>query len=371
MRASEVMGIIFSNVHDSQVRELTEKRSTGSIPFGGRYRLIDFSISNLVNAGISKVGVVTEANYQSLMDHLGSGRPWDLDRKKDGLHILPPYGTSDSGVYSGHLDALLGIMNFLQKSTKKYIVLSDADLVCNLDLEPMVDAHIAKGADVTFAYIEGKKSEDTDVVTFKFDEDGRVNVMELKAAANKKGNLYVDIMVIERALLIGLVQAAAARNYRSLSRDVFQRQVKKLKLYGWQITGYLSVIDGMQSYIKANTMLLEPQVRKQLFTAERPIYTKTRDDMPAKYGLGSQVNNCIVADGCIIEGTVKNCIIFRGVKIGMGAVISDCIIMQDCVIGDNVRMDYVTADKNVRISEGRTLSGAETYPVFIRKGTVV
>lgn len=372
MLSNQAMGIIFSNSHDDLIRELTEIRSMGSIPFGGRYRLIDFPLSNLVNAGISKVGIITRSNYQSLMDHLGNGKPWDLDRKKGGLYILPPYGNVDSGVYVGPVDALAGIMNFLERSSETYVVICDSDVVCNIDLTPMMEAHIEKHADVTIAYKHGLLPKNhRDIMSFAFNDSGRVKDIELSQKIDGACDFSLDIMIIERELLIRLVKEATARNQTSLGRDIFQHRVDDLRIFGWRVDDYAAVMDCIATYVQCSMDLLDPDVRAQLFTRERPIYTKTRDDMPTKYGLGSLVKNSVIADGCFIEGTVENCVLFRGVHVQKGAELRNCIIMQDSVIGEDARISYVTTDKDVQVTAGRVLTGAASYPIFIRKRTTV
>ena len=372
MLSNQAMGIIFSNAHDDLLRELTEIRSMGSVPFGGRYRMIDFSLSNLVNAGITKVGIITRANYQSLMDHLGNGKPWDLDRKKGGLYILPPYGNVDAGMYTGHVDALAGVMNFLERSAEKYVVLCDSDVVCNIDLTPMLEAHIERQADVSIAYKRGRLPKNhRDIMSFSFGENGRVRDIELSGGKDEACDFSLDIMILERETLIRLVKEATARNYTSLGRDIFQSRTDSLRIFGWKVEGYAAVMDCISTYVEASMQLLCPESRRQLFTRERPVFTKTRDDMPTRYGLGSHVKNSIIADGCFIEGTVENCILFRGVKVQKDAVLRNCIIMQDSIVGEGASLAYVTADKNVLVTPGRVLTGAESYPIFIRKGTSV
>ena len=372
MLSNQAMGIVFSNTHDDLIRELTEIRSMGSIPFGGRYRLIDFSLSNLVNAGISKVGIITRSNYQSLMDHLGNGKPWDLDRKKGGLYILPPYGNVDSGIYSGHVDALAGVMNFLERSSEKYLVVCDSDVVCNIDLVPMMEAHIEKHADVTIAYKHGRLPQNhRDIMSFAFNGGGRVKDIELSQMIDGECDFSLDIMIIERELMIRLIKEATSRNQTSLGRDIFQHRVDDLRIFGWKVGDYVAVMDCIGTYVKSSMQLLNPDIRAQLFARERPVYTKTRDDMPTKYGLGSSVKNSIIADGCSIDGTVENSILFRGVKVQKGATLRNCIVMQDSIITEKASLSYVTADKDVYVTAGRTLTGAESYPIFIRKGTLV
>jgi len=373
MRTNYVMGIIFPNVHDDLLPEMTANRSMGSIPFYGRYRLIDFSLSNLVNAGISKVGVIAKSNYQSLMDHLSSGKPWDLDRKKGGLYILPPYGRSETKVYTGHIDALQGAMSFIKDSTEQYVVMCGANVVSNFDMEAMIDSHIKTGADVTIAYKRGKLPKNhRDIMSFQFDENSRVTEILLSNKIEKDCDFSLDVTIIERNMLIHLIEEASDRNQTNLARDIFQPNVNNLKIFGWEVDDFAAVMDSTESYVNVTEELLNnPIARKQLFTSERPVFTKTRDDMPTKYGLACDVTDSIVADGCIIDGTVKSSVLFRGVHVAEGAVIENCILMQDCLIGKNVHIKHVTTDKNVIINEGTSMSGAPSYPVFIKKGANV
>lgn len=365
------MGVVFANLSDDMMHELTEVRSLGSIPFGCRYRIIDFTLSNLVNADISNIGILTKENYRSLMDHIGSGKPWDLDRKHSGIFILPPFSITGSGMNIGHIDALYGILDFIKDSKENYVVLYDADVLCNIDIDAMLEQHIKTGADITIAYKHGLLPKNNrDIMAFTF-EDGRVNGIRLSDKDGEECDFSLDIMIMERQKLIELITAAAERNYSSLSRHVLQPNVDKIKICGFPVKEYAAVMDSTTTYFKANMDLLDPDVRAQLFDPARPIYTKTRDNMPAKYGLESDVANSLIADGCVIEGTVRNSLLFRNVHVGKGAVIENCIIMQDGVIGDGAQLNFVATDKEVLVSAGRTLSGAATYPLIIAKGTNV
>lgn len=371
MRANEVMGIIFSNVHDSMMAELTEKRSMGSVPFGGRYRAIDFPLSNLVNSGIRKVGIITKSNYHSLMDHLGAGKAWDLDRKKGGLYIIPPYSIGN-GLYAGNVDALMGIMTFLKACTEKYVILYDSDVICNIDMELIVDQHIKTGAEVTIAYKHGAlPNNPRDLMYFEIGRGRKIRDICFSGEAGKQCNYSLDIMVLEREKLIELVEFASIHNHTSLSIDVFQHHLDTLRIYGYKVDEYVVVLDGINSYFNSNMSILNKDVRDQLFTRERPIYTKTRDDMPAKYGLGAATANSVIADGSVIEGTVENCILFRGVTIGKDAVVKNSILMQGTVVNEGASLNYIITDKDVTISKGRRLIGSENYPMVIRKGTTV
>ena len=374
MRGNNVVGILFSNIHEELVHELTEKRTIGTIPFGGRYRLIDFPLSNMVNSGINKVGVITEGNYQSLMDHLGSGKAWDLSRKREGLFLLPPFD-GIHGVYSNvnnRMDSLSAISRFLKNSREDYVLLSDCDSVCNIDYKDVISFHLEHDADITVLYRYGKmpaKSNDTSVYTM--DPEGRVIDLLVNPSQEGECNYGMNKMLIRRELLMDLVNDCVSRNMYDFKRHLLQRNIKNYRVFGYEFKGFLNVIDSMNAYFEANMALMQPSVRTELFNPERPIYTKVRDDMPARYGLDSVVENSLIADGCVVDGEVENCILFRGVKIAKGSKVSNCVIMQDTVIGENCRLNYVITDKDVQIRSERSLMGFQSYPVFIAKGSVV
>lgn len=371
MRKNNVLGLVFPNVHDELMVEMTAKRSMGSVPFCGRYRLVDFSLSNLVNAGISKVGIVTKANYQSLMDHIGTGKAWDLDRKSGGLYFLPPYSNNEAKVYVGHIDGLFGAMTFLRHSKEDYVVLCDADVITNFDLSDMIERHIESGADITIAYKNGKMpANHHDVMAFELDGDKVTDITFAAGAADCKFSL--DITVISREKLIEIVNYGYEHNLTSLARDIFQRGFNNFDIRGYEVKEYAAVMDGPESYARiTREVLASAEIRRQLFNKERPVFTKTRDDMPTIYGLDSEVKNSLIGDGCVIEGTVRNSVVFRGTKIGAGAIVENCIVMQDSVIEEHADVEYVTLDKKVKVGAYKTLKGTEIYPIYVRKNSEV
>ena len=149
---ANVLGLIFANMHEQTLPELTKARAMASVPFGGKYRLIDFPLSGMVNSGITQVGIITKQNYYSLMNHLGMGSEWDLARKTGGLHILPPYGRENAGMYRGRLEALAGALEFIRESNAEYVVMTDSNVIANMDMKPIVDFHEKNEADITCVY---------------------------------------------------------------------------------------------------------------------------------------------------------------------------------------------------------------------------
>ncbi len=370
---SNVLGLIFANMHELTVTDLTKNRAMASVPFGARYRLIDFPLSNMVNSGISTVGIVTKSNYQSLLDHVGSGDEWDLSRKNGGLHFLPPYSNYVTGLYRGRLEALIGVRSFITNSDADYILMSDCDCVANLNFKKLVDFHEEKGADITVVY--GKKEftpEQTKTRTIlKVDDNNDVYDVLVRPELSGTFNASMNIFVMSKEFVLRIINDAASRNLYSFEVDVLQHRLKEFKVAGYEFDGYYSQIDGIGAYYQANMELMNRENRKALFNIDKPIYTKVRDEAPAKYGLEASVKNSIIADGCIIEGTVENSVLFRGVKVGKGAVVKNCILMQNTEVGDKCELNYVIADKNVVIGDYRSIGGTIDYPVFINKGSNV
>ncbi len=375
-----VAGIIFSNIHDSSIPELTNIRTIASVPFGCRYRLIDFPLSYMVNSGINKIGIITHDNYQSLMDHIGTGKDWDLARRSGGIKILPPFisttGISRGGrLYTSRLEALTGVMTFITRCNEDYIVLSDCDCICNIDLNAVIEEHISKNADMTIVSRPAAENETLPAegeTVIKSDDDGRV----LETAAYQKNTVGVEIstniIVANRTFLINLLNEASAHGYSHFYRDAISKRLGKSRIYRYLYEGIYLQISSMEDYFSASMRLLDTDVRDGLFNVQnRPVYTKLRNSSPTIYAEGAKVTNSYVADGCVIEGEVENCILFRGVHIGKGTVVRNSVLMQDTFTGNNVMLNCVVTDKNTAIRDGRMLSGHETMPFFIPKGTMI
>lgn len=368
-----VLGLVFANMHDTTLGDMTKNRTMGSVMFGGRYRLIDFPLSNMVNSGISEVGVITKSNYQSLLDHLGSAREWDLARKKGGLYILPPFGNVESTLYRGRIEALYGAMSFIKHSRAKYVVLSDCDVVTNIDYKPIVAAHIESGADITAVAHTGVYSSDDIKTSTVFNVDADKNVTSVLINPDISGTCTtsLNVFVMSMDFLIETVNDAMARGNVSFERNILQEKCRELKIKIYEYDNYFSKLNSPESYFKSNMALLEPENARKLFVPKRSIYTKVSDNAPVKYDLDSKVSNSLIADGCIVEGEVENSVLFRGVKVGKGAKVKNCILMQGTVVGDNAELNYLITDKNVSICENHILTSSPQYPMYVGKGASV
>ena len=371
MNGKNVLGMIFANIHEEALDTLTNKRTMGSVPFCSRYRLIDFPLSNMVESSIAKVGVVTNANFNSLMDHVGTGKPWDLSRKTDGLYLLPPYSINSVTMWGNRIDAIYGNLGFLNNSNQEYVLMTDCFNVMNINYNDLFDAHEKTGADITVVGVKAKVPQDIKSVLIfdKVEDDGRISAASIDST-NEDAFYSTNIILIKKALLQALVTASHSKNEVSFQRNVIMECVKHNKVYAYDATDcFVGTIDSIQSYYDISMSLLQRENKKKLFCKDRPIYTKERDDMPTLYGMQADVKNSLVADGCEIKGSVENCILFKGAKVEKGAVVKNSILMQDTVVGENAKVTYIIADKNCYIKPEVELSGAANYPVTLAKGT--
>ena len=374
MNGKKVLGIIFANIHEEALDSLTDMRTIGSVPFCSRYRLIDFPLSNMVESGITKIGVVTNSNFRSLMDHVGTGKPWDLSRKDDGLYILPPFSVNSTSIWGNRIDAIYGNMHFLDHCNQEYVLLTDCNNLLNIDLENVFAQHEQNNADITVVGVKGKKpSNISSLLVFdKVAEDGRIEEASLDPKDNDEVFYSCNIILIKKYLLESLINTAHSKNEVSFQKSIIMSNIKNKRIFAYDATdNFIGTIDSMQSYYDVSMKVLDRNTRKTLFSKDRPIYTKERDDMPTIYGVESKIKNSLVADGCQIKGTVENCILFKGARVDEGAVVKNSILMQDTVIGANSTINCVITDKNVQINPDIELSGAKTFPVYLTKDSKI
>lgn len=375
---AEALGIIFPNSYDSLVPDLVSERLMASIPFASRYRMCDFMISSMVHCGIDNISILVRKNYHSLLDHLGNGREWDLARKNGGLNIVPPFAQKQIKVFSGRIEALESIRGYLMKQTEKYVILSDANMAVNFDFNALLDAHIKSGADVTMVYrkqeipqsLIRQSTAGMDLYYALGINGDRVSKIYINPKESGEMNFSLNIYVVERELLMRMVDEAYLHGDVYFVRDILEKKIDQMDVRGFCYDGYVAHIHDMNSYFEENMRLLKEENLNALFSGNQ-IYTKIRDDNPTRYINGAKAKNVMVADGCVIEGEVENSVLFRGVKIGKGAKVKNCVLMQDTVIEDNASVEYVITDKNVTISEGKSLTGNDSFQVYVAKGQVV
>lgn len=371
----DTMGIILTKDSEKKLYDLSANRAVAAVPYGGRYRIIDFILSCMVNSGINNVGVVTHTDYQSLMDHLGSGKEWDLDRKLTGLFIFPPNIRKESvDRGKGTLDELYSILHYFRRSKERYVVISEPGIICNTLLDEAMDFHLAHEADVTILYnrMEAHKIKELSSYTvLETNKHGRITALDVNPRLPKTDMVSMNIYITKKALLETLVDECIAQGLDDFESDALRRNLTNLRVYGYEYKGYVARIDTVRSYYKNNMELLNREVMNELFDPEMPVYTKVKDEVPAMYGETADVKNSLIADGCVIEGSVHNSILFRGVQVSKNARVSDSIIMQNSEIHEDSILESVILDKDVIVRVGKRLTGQADYPVLIGKGGVI
>ena len=368
-----VMGIIFTN--DASLGELTNKRSMASLPFGGRYRQVDFALSNLAAAGIRHIGIVSRHNYQSLMNHVGAGEEWGLELEEGGMEFLTPYAMSTTDIYRGKLDALHSVMDFLTFGHEDdYVIMIDSAILSNIDLNNVLESHIASGKDITVVtktgIANGKKQLD---LALKLDKKGEVTDIAVDYVAPAEYLASMDIFVLSKKWLMEQVKEHIARNLFHMDRDLvlglWQKNAVSINVY--QFPGIVMYNESVEEYFRNSLALIDKEVRHDLFFYNHPVFTRVRDRVPSYYGENCNVENCVLADGCILEGNVKESILFRNVTVCEGAQVENCVIMNDTVVGEGAELKYVILDKDVTVREGAKLYGTPTNPIIIKRGEIV
>ena len=368
-----VMGIIFAN--DGTMGELTYKRTMASLPFGGRYRQIDWALSNLSCAGVRRVGVFSRHSYQSLMNHVGDGSEWGLELEEGGLEFLTPYALSTSPTYRGKLESLYNAIEFLEFGTDdEYVVMIDSAVLSNIDLIQVLNHHIDSGKDVTVVtksgIANGEKKLD---LALKLNADEEVVDMVVDYAATEDYVASMDVFVLNKKWLLEQVKENIAHNNFHMDRDLvmggWQKGAVSVNVY--QFDGVALFNESLEEYYTNSLALLNKDVRKDIFHGNHPVYTKVRDRVPTYYGEECEIENCLIADGCMLEGEVENSILFRQVSIAKGAEVEHSILMNDAIIGEGAELKYVILDKNVTVTPGAKLVGTKKNPIIVKRGETV
>lgn len=369
---NNIMSIVFANDSDSKLNELTLHRTTASLPFCGRYRFIDFTLSNLVNSNITTIGIVTKSNYSSLMDHIRMGRDWDLNRKNSGIAIFPPYvSNTATSNYKGKISALHSLLHYLRPAKEEYVLLTNSDVAINIDYEEVYIKHLESGADVTMITHMSKPTSNTRVAV-ETNSSRKVEKIRIKnSASDDLLEISLNIYLIKKDLLIGMIESAHELGYLDFERHILQLGLENLHVLAHKHNGYSAIIDDVNSYYVESMGMLNTNVRNDLFYRAGKIYTKTKDSVPTVYREMSTVKNSLIADGCDINGSVENSILFRGVIVEEGAAIRNSIVMENGVIMRYANLSYAITDKDVRVNEYRKICGYDTYPVVIAKGKEV
>ena len=368
-----VMGIINTAEKKEAMEPLTKIRSLASVPFGSRYRLVDFPLSNLVNSGLTNIGILLEEKYRSLLDHIGPGKAWELDRKRGGLYFLPSAKVyKRDGIYKGDIENFKCNIDYLHRCNENYVIISTPNLVCNLNYEKVFSFHQNRDADITLIYKEHPTVEEKNHTVLETDENERI--IELKDAPNMASasynKIFLDKLLIKKDFLIEIIDECASTGKWDFIKDGIINNIYNYDIYGYPFEGVVGTVNTINNYFNFNLELLEPKVRKNLFHKEN-IYTKPKDEPPCKITSEAETRNSILGNGSIIQGYVENSILFREVRINKGAKIKNSILFQGAEVEEGVEIENVILDKNAKISSGKKMRGEVNKPIVIEKNEVV
>ena len=372
--AISAAGIIFSNLNNNTLSRLTRERTVAAIPFACRYRLIDFCLSNLVNADISRIHIVANYNYRSMVEHIGSGKDWDLARRKDGVKVVSPFQTATSSsakLFATHMEALKSMKQYINEFKEEYVVLMDSDFVLNIDIADVINAHEKTDANITIV----TKMAEPDYTSkhprlFLASVAGNVTDMAMSSAATEAHpELALNIFVMKTSYLRSLIDEADAYGLNSFT-EMLRKKYKHSNYRTYCYDGYAASVSSFLDYYKHSIELAtSAEARDSLLNKkERPIFTRVHNSAPVVYTKTAKVENSLIADDCVIEGTVINSVISRGVHIAKGAVVKNSILFQHTSVEKNAELNCIVTDKRVTVTEGVKLSGNETMPFFVQKG---
>ena len=374
---NKCMGLInLDNMQNPSVNTLSEHRPVATIPMAGRYRLIDFTLSNMVNSGITNVGIYSRQAYRSLNDHLGSGKDWDLSRKKGGLYVLSPENTKNINNYAhrkGDIYTILANIDYIEKSPEEYIIVAAPYMISAIDYSDLLKYHKESNNDITVVYkrVDNANKDFSNCNTLNIDKDNRVKNVGNNLKAFPSANIYMDTFIMKRTDFIECIYSIASMGTYSHIEDYIINQLNNIQVGAYKYDSYLKCINSLKSYYEASKEFLTEEVSKVMFKSDRKIFTKDKSQAPTIYKDNAEVRNSFIATGCQIDGLVEDSTLFRKVEIEKGAQIKDCVIMQSCKIGENAILENVILDKGVTITAGKVLKGDKDYPMVIEKGETV
>ena len=367
-----VAGIILAGGNNERLGNLTAERAVSAMPMAGCYRAIDFTLSNMTNAGVKKVAVITQYNSRSLRDHLSSAKWWDFGRKQGGLFVFSPFMSKDGNMwFRGTADSIYQNMPYLKRSNEEYVLIVNGNAIYKMDYTKFVDYHIEKGADITIAYQKLEGRDPSKAGMFDMDEDGRITGFEEKPVQSDYTNMSLGIYILKRTLLMELLEEIVVAGNFDISRDIIMRYHKKHKMCGYKFEGYWNAINDIDSYFNINMDFLDKAKRDEMLNTFPYIQTKPKDEPPAKYNMGAVVKKALIGEGSILNGLVENSVLYQKVYIGDGSVVKNSVIMSDCHVGNNCHIEYAIIDKKAVISDNKQIIGTASAPHIITKGEVV
>ncbi|MGH4051675.1 MAG: glucose-1-phosphate adenylyltransferase subunit GlgD [Clostridium sp.] len=364
------IGILMLNEQEDNIKSLTKSRPIASIPIGGRYRIIDFVLSNMVNSGIHNVGIFTNTKTRSLVDHLGSGQPWDLDRKINGLFL---FNLTSERAQLRDIDVLSKNIEYIYRTKQEYVIISSSYMLCNIDYNEAAKYHQESGSDITILYKKtntGKKHY-VNCSTLYINEENKILSIGKNIGAEDQLNISMEMFIMKKTTLIDIINKCVQTGSHNSIKEAIYDDVAELNVNAYEFKGYLQCVNSIKNYYKTSMDMLNGKVTKELFFNGGLIYTKSKDEAPTKYFNGAKVNNSLIANGCMLKGTIEKSVISRRVIVEQSAEVKNCIIFQNCIIKKGCKLTNVILDKNTILEENTVLEGDEEFPVVIEKKSIV
>ncbi len=367
---NHAMGLILADNRRIELGALNQPRALAAIPFAGRFRIIDFTLSNMVNCGIKRIGVVALTRYKSLMDHIGTGSWWDLDRMRQGLYLIPPYINPVTRA-PDRTDAQ-SIIDYVDSGDQDYVFISSSDYVSNIRYQTLLARHLESGADISVYYARDGLDTASFSLALELDEQSFIKDLMINYPDPSSERNAFGLLVISKKLLLQILTEMMARGVTDFSIVRLLQLYERYKILAVECEGMILRIYDVASYFDASMKLLDNQVRSELFQLDRPIYTKVKNRAPCIVSQESgKVSNVLASDGCAIMGEVENSLLFRGCVIGRNARVTNSVLFQDVQVSEGVVLDHVIIDKNSVVKMGGRLHGRPGYPLVIEKNAIV
>jgi len=363
---NSLMGLINLEHEYDFLEEITYFRCGAAAPFAGRYRLIDFTLSNMVNSGVEEVAIFTNHKYRSIMDHIGTGADWELAKRHGGLFILPPDWNDPTDISLGDLRHFHNNRDYFHRSKAEHVIISGSQFISNTNYKKAFKYHLERDADVTCisTHVDEFMPEHASQLRIEHDENGWIDNL-----TNNQQNphLFTGIYIIKKEILMNLVDECIAYHKNHFFFDGIKANLTKLNVQYFSYEGYSAFINSVESFYRQNMNLLKPENYKALFFKNQFVQTKISNEPPAKYRKGATVSDSMLANGSVIDGEISNSVIFRGVKVSQGASVKNSIIMQRCTIEKDVYLENVILDKDVHITAGQKFIGSKEKPFVVAK----
>lgn len=370
---SRAFGIVNFAGNHIHVKGMQHYRPIGAFSFLGRYRVIDFPISNMSNSGIDHIQVYIDKQPRSLTAHLGTGRHYNINSKRGNLSLLFSNSGADSSIYDTDIAAYIENMESIEKEHYPYVIIAPSYMVYVADYKPLLDAHIESGADITLLYhsVDNAKEAYLNCDTLNLNHQKGVLSIDPNHGNAKNRHIFMDTYIMKKELFVELVKEAHNLSSVYTLRDIVSNKCEELDVRGASHRGYFASITDFKSYYDSNLSLIDYKAAQNLFDENWPIYTRTNNSCPTHYFDSANVKNSVISNGCHIEGTIENSIVGRGCRIAKGAVIKNSVILPCTTVGEGVHVENQVVDKHASLIHAKEIVSCSQMPGYIRRGDTI